>query len=252
MSDRVSKQDIVAKQTAWLNSDYAQCCFLAERAHLEAAAKHAASPKTLQIGSVIDQSVIDRLELPFIVRIDHDLSRGANLAANPAFLPFAAESFDAVVMPHVLEANKLPHQVLREVHRVLEPDGHLVLSAFNPWSFVGLQRMMFPRLAFPGRYYTPGRVVDWLKLLGFEVVSCEMHQYAPLTKSHKLKSALTVWEKIGRRWLPMLGGGYIITARKRVVEGALVGKLQFKRARPKLASATARTSLTLNKNRPTQ
>jgi len=37
-------------------------------------------------------------------------------------------------MPHTLEFTNDPHQVLREVDRVLIPEGHVVILAFNPWS----------------------------------------------------------------------------------------------------------------------
>ena len=55
-------------------------------------------------------------------------------------LPFAANSIDLVVMPHVLEFGKSPHQILREVERVLIPDGQVIVTGFNPLSLWGLHR----------------------------------------------------------------------------------------------------------------
>ena len=46
-------------------------------------------------------------------------------------LPFATHSIDLVVMPHILEFTEDPHQVLREVERVLVPEGHVVITGFN-------------------------------------------------------------------------------------------------------------------------
>ena len=59
-----------------------------------------------------------------------------------AALPFAAGSVDLVVLPHVLEFAANPHQVLREVERVLVPEGHVVIAGFNPVSLFGLKRML--------------------------------------------------------------------------------------------------------------
>lgn len=47
-------------------------------------------------------------------------------------LPFECASLDLVVMPHVLEFNEHPHQILREVERVLRPEGTIIISGFNP------------------------------------------------------------------------------------------------------------------------
>ncbi len=44
-------------------------------------------------------------------------------------LPFDSASLDLVVMPHVLEFNEHPHHILREVERVLMPEGHVIIAA---------------------------------------------------------------------------------------------------------------------------
>ena len=53
-------------------------------------------------------------------------------------LPFANESIDLLVLPHTLETSSDPHQVLREVERVLVPEGSVIISGFNPWSLWSL------------------------------------------------------------------------------------------------------------------
>jgi ubiquinone/menaquinone biosynthesis C-methylase UbiE len=67
-------------------------------------------------------------------------------------LPFAAHSIDLVVMAHVLEFHDDPHQILREVERVLIPEGEVIIAGFNPISIWGLRRRSCPtaRTAFPG------------------------------------------------------------------------------------------------------
>ena len=48
-------------------------------------------------------------------------------------IPFAENSFDTVVSTEVLEHVPDPLQMLREIHTVLKPGGHLVLSAPMFW-----------------------------------------------------------------------------------------------------------------------
>lgn len=68
----------------------------------------------------------------------------AGLRADFRDLPIASNSADLVVLPHALEFNENPHQILREVARVLLPEAQMVISCFNPWSLRGL-RLIMPR-----------------------------------------------------------------------------------------------------------
>ena len=64
--------------------------------------------------------------------------QGRDLRCSEYELPFATGSLDLVLLPHVLEFSAHPHRVLREVERVLVPEGKVVILGFNPFSFWGL------------------------------------------------------------------------------------------------------------------
>jgi len=229
----------------WLFSEYAKHYFACERPHVMSAVRQAIGPSALQIGNMLEQNIVDHFDFPYLVTASCSNQLDVDLVADPAFLPIAADSFATVLLPHVLEGHKLPHQVLREMHRVLQNEGHIVLTGFNPFSLIGCQRWINKRAVFPGRYYTPGRVMDWLQLLGFEVVASAMFQYAPLSKSKRLRTMFNFLESAGDRWLPMMGGGYMITAKKRNAPMTLVGKVKRKKPKRSLVSAVtpAKTSL---------
>jgi len=118
----------------WRDSDYAAHYFAREVPYLKTGLRQAIGPSVLQIGSSVEQMVIDELDLPYLVRTEIAEGEGIALRADPAFLPFAPDSFATVILPHVLEGHPLPHQVLREAHRVLMSDGHIVVTGFNPLS----------------------------------------------------------------------------------------------------------------------
>ena len=89
-------------------------------------------------------------------------------------LPFANESIDLIVLPHVLEFAADPHYILREVDRVLRPEGRLVISGFNPASLWGARQYLSrlignPYLPRDGQFISLIRIKDWLQLLNFSL-----------------------------------------------------------------------------------
>ena len=133
-------------------------------------------------------------------------------------LPFDTASLDLVLIPHVLEFSEQPHQILREVERVLMPEGSLVLSGFNPRSLWGLHRVLSNRQGYPwsGHFIALPRLKDWLALLGFEVVGGRFAAYAPPFRQAKWLEFHAFMEAAGDRWWAVSGGVYFLHAVKRV------------------------------------
>jgi SAM-dependent methyltransferase len=133
-------------------------------------------------------------------------------------LPFDSDSLDLVVLPHVLEFSEHPHQVLREVARVLRPEGSLIISGFNPRSLWGLHRALGRRQGYPweGNFIALPRLKDWLALLDFEVVGGRFAAYAPPFHTSKWLERFAFMEKAGERWWAARGGVYFLHAVKRV------------------------------------
>ena len=130
-----------------------------------------------------------------------------------------SDSLDIVILPHVLEYSLEPHQVLREVERVLIAEGHVVILGFNPWSFWNLFRVFnFWKKPAPwnSHFLAASRVIDWLTLLGFDVVQQEGYFYQLPIQNNKIVKKLGFLEKIGQRLWPKMGAGYVLVARKRV------------------------------------
>lgn len=134
-------------------------------------------------------------------------------------LPFATQSLDLIVLPHVLEFAAHPHQVLREVERVLVPEGHLVITGFNPFSMWGLRRALAGNLGempWRGQYLSVPRLKDWLSLLGFESRAGGFGCYAPPAASAVWLRRWSFMETLGAHGWPIAGGAYILQAVKRV------------------------------------
>jgi SAM-dependent methyltransferase len=141
-----------------------------------------------------------------------------DLRADFRDLPIASNSADLVLLPHVLEFAEHPHQILREVERVLMPEGQVVLAGFNPWSLWGWRRALRRGDQFPwrGRFIPLVRVKDWLALLGFEISGGQMACYAPPSRQQKWLERFSFMETAGDRWWPFAGGVYFLQAVKKV------------------------------------
>lgn len=144
-------------------------------------------------------------------------------------LPFECGSLDLVAMPHVLEFNEHPHQILREVERALRPEGSVIISGFNPRSLWGVRRALGNKTGYPwnGNFITLPRLKDWLALLGFEVVTGRFACYAPPITNPKWLKRCNFMEPAGDRWWAVCGGVYFLQAIKRVPGMRLV-KPQWK------------------------
>lgn len=162
--------------------------------------------------------------------------------------PWPAESLDLVVLPHTLEQSSHPHACLREVERVLIPEGQLFITGINPWSwwgwrqsrFVRQQRRQCPEGA-AGQLIGCNRLRDWLGLLGFDVQVVHFSAWAPALQSPRWS-----WmRRIGLRWWPILGGAYLLVATKRVPGGRLVSPRHWRKVRSTAPSSVpvARTDV---------
>jgi SAM-dependent methyltransferase len=170
-----------------------------------------------------------------------------------AELPFASQSIDLIVLPHVLEFAEEPHQVLREVERVLIPEGQVIICGFNPASLWGL-RQATGRLTgahfLPqnGEFISLPRLKDWLKLLNMEVNRGHFGCYVPPCVTEKWLGRFAFMERAGDRWWPYLGAVYIVQAIKRIRGMRLIGPAWTKKAAtaPQGVPATNRTHRSTN------
>jgi SAM-dependent methyltransferase len=171
------------------------------------------------------------------------------LQCQPERLPFPSQSLDLLVMPHTLERSEDPHQVIRESHRVLLPEGRLWLSGFSPDSYVGWSMWRAGRrsggMASPLPSPSPSfaRMRDWLHLLGFEVESAQVAVFGPWALDEPSQPRWPWAEALGRRWCPSLASVYSVCAVKRVVslrgQGVQTALRQVRRTSPSWATAPA-------------
>ena len=163
-------------------------------------------------------------------------------------LPFDSQSLDLVLLPHTLELARDAHDTLREVERVLRPEGRVVIVGFNPASLWGLRQragQARQRLGLSGQLYLPSagefigyrRVRDWLRLLGFEVERGRFGCWRLPLRSDAGLARMAWLEAAGARVWPVLGAVYLVEAVKRVRGMRLVGLTRRQQASASAAPA---------------
>lgn len=134
--------------------------------------------KQLQIGGLgWEGEFIDcSLYRNYVILDDKSIGSDAALKLNAKAykLPIQTESMDMVLVPHLFEFDAHRFKTMREIHRVLKPGGELVILSFNPFSlYVRFQFLWDKKLgdSWQAHFMSRARVLDWLKLLNFELLT---------------------------------------------------------------------------------
>ncbi|HAT31510.1 MAG TPA: SAM-dependent methyltransferase [Janthinobacterium sp.] len=259
MDSATSEKSIIALD-GWLQTPAGVYVRAWEQATLDALTADIFGYNAVQIGMPhIDALAANRMPNKWLAdtrmpaaRVAEGGDARSRLILNFDELPFASQSLDLVVLPHVLEFAAEPHQVLREVERVLIPEGQLIVCGFNPASLWGARQAAgrvtgscyLPRA---GEFISMPRMKDWLKLLNMGVSRSHFGCYAPACKTEKWLRRYAFMDRAGARWWPYFGAVYIVQAIKRVKGMRLIGPAWTK----KPATAPAGVPVT-NKRREQQ
>ena len=168
----------------------------------------------IQMGN-FDIDFLDHSRIPnkFSLNSNH-----ADLMASTEALPFVEASVDLIIAPHILEQMAEPYELLKEIHRVLMPEGRLIISGFNPMSLWGIKRLLSFDIDYPWntKFIPLSKIKEWLPIIGLEMVEGKMGCYVPPIQQSSWLKKLHTMEKLGDRWWPMLGGFYFLVIQKRV------------------------------------
>ncbi len=145
------------------------------------------------------------------------------------------QSIDAVLLPHTLEFEQDPHQILREVERILIAEGKAIFLGFNPYSLYGLwhkywevkahviaqqyhtqHNKQYLPLASCSHLISQRRLQDWLQLLGFDIERVDHYFYRPPINRSLLLKQLEFMEQVGKTSTLLPAGAYLMVATKRI------------------------------------
>lgn len=142
------------------------------------------------------------------------------LIARQDKLPVDTNSIDIVILPHSLEMVVNPHEVLRESHRVLQPEGKIIITGFNCLSIWGIWKLIakiFIKSPWRNNFFRISKLFDWLALLGFDEVEVNYYCHNLPINNQKILKKFSFLERIGDFMPFPLGNIYTVHACKRVI-----------------------------------
>ena len=138
---------------------------------------------------------------------------GLTVLGDEGRLPFVDAIFDRVLLVHALEETHAAAALLREIWRVMAPEGRLVSIVANRWSFWAQSD------ATPfghGRPYSRTQLSGLLTDAMFEPVASARALYAPPSAWSPFVGAADAFERVGELLWPAQGGVLLMEAVKRL------------------------------------
>ncbi len=140
-------------------------------------------------------------------------ARSLTALADDVRLPFMDAIFDRVLLVHAIEETSAVRPLLRDIWRVMAPEGRLVVIAANRWS-LWAQSGLTP--FGHGRPYSRMQLATLLADAMFEPVASSRALYVPPSTWGPFVRAADAFERVGEVLWPAQGGLVLMEAVKRL------------------------------------
>jgi SAM-dependent methyltransferase len=212
--------DTLTELESWYGRDNGQYLLASTRKAVDTVLDTAFGYHLLQTGCSRGHALFSNSPINHRIYASERPGQQVNLLALADELPLESDSIDAVIAHHTLDFAPNPHQVLRELQRVLTPQGQLLVIGFNPHSLLGLNARLRglsrSSLWHQHTWVSESRLTDWLHLLGCEVQGRTRLGLAPLFGGSTLRRWLTRLDDWGNQHNFPGGSLYMLHAIKQV------------------------------------
>ena len=141
-------------------------------------------------------------------------------------LPLVDSSVDRMLLVHSLEHAESPRETLKEIWRVLSPNGRLVIVVPN-------RRGVWARFEHTpfgtGRPFSRGQLNGLLREANFTPSAWSEALLFPPSKRRFMMRFHNILERSGRRFWPIFSGVIVVEAQKRLYQGLPVAKRASRR-----------------------
>lgn len=206
--------------SAWYDSPVGRAVQVDLQNYIAARIQNTFGYYAVELGIQHSQSLLQhtRINYHFRFAAQHEASL-VDCVSSLKALPIECSSVDLVVANHVLDLSHDPHQALREIDRILMPDGECILIGFNPMSVAGLRHLLRRRRyeITLDTFYTQKRVKDWFSVLGFSIKDEQRMGYQCFGAGKFIQRNTAFLERLGQRWGLPLSRIYVLHLKKTMV-----------------------------------
>ncbi len=209
-------KDIYTELDSWYSRKNGEYLLGSLNQNIEKSLETAFGYHLLQLGVTHHHALFHRTNINHRIYGAERPGDQVGLIVNNGELPLESDSIDVLIAHHSLEFEDDPHQALREMHRVLAPQGHLIIIGFNRYSAVGASTFLKGRSSKSSWHHhqpvNPHRASDWLRLMGCEVQDCQHLYSVPPIGGNRLRNWMIRCDSwLGEHNIPV-GGLYIMHA----------------------------------------
>lgn len=141
-------------------------------------------------------------------------------------LPLPDASVDRVLLVHALEHAESPAETLKEIWRVLAPNGRLLVVVPN-------RRGIWARFEHTpfgtGRPFSSGQIAGLLRETNFTQGASGEALFFPPSRRRWMLRFHGIFERMGRRLWPIFAGVLVVEAQKRLYQGLPVARRASRR-----------------------
>jgi len=171
-------------------------------------------------------------------------SRSLTTLVDEADLPLEDLSMDRVLIVHAVECSEQLRSLLREVWRVLNGSGKVLIVVPNRRGvWARMERTPFGM----GRPYSPRQLNTLLRDTMFTPLRAERALYVPPSRSRMILGSAPAWEKIGYRIFPGFAGVCLVEATKQIY--AADPRITSKAKRRTMVALPSRESWTIHQKK---
>lgn len=139
--------------------------------------------------------------------------KNLTLIGEEANLPFPEASFDRIIVAHALEEAENPNRTLRELWRILRPEGKIVFIVPNRRGILAqIESTPFGQ----GRPYSKSQLSELLNASMFSITYAKRFLYTPPIKLILNDKSSNLIELLGENIMPHIGGLLFIEATKKI------------------------------------
>ncbi|MEH6617757.1 MAG: class I SAM-dependent methyltransferase [Porticoccus sp.] len=219
---------------SWFQTHHGQYLLQREREALIQVMPELGAHRMMRLGVTSNQLLTGEFNHlhSFSIGAQSDTQTDCEVTADYDSLPLPSETVDTVLLHHSLEFSQYPHEVLKEVARVLTPCGHLVLVVLNPISLFGLAkwpaRLLSSQAIWRHHNLRHRRLLDWLRLLNCQPISAVSGSFPLPVQWPRTDDQVGFTERIGQKYRLPWGAFYIVVARKYVARPTSPGPRRWK------------------------